>query len=74
LFEAMLDWVEKYFSSDLMKGSTFVDPSGNLSGYLLFYEGEITDGNSEVAEEKYSLITSMIGMKSSVYPLRSFGI
>ncbi len=52
LFEAVLDWVDKWFSPDLMKGSTFMDPSGNLSGYLLFYEGEITDGNSEVAGRK----------------------
>lgn len=52
LFEAMLDWVEKSFSSDLMRGSTFIDPSGALSGYLLFYEGEITDGTGEIAGRK----------------------
>ena len=52
LFEAMLDWAEKSFSSDLLKGSTFVDPSGALSGHLLFYEGEITDGTGEVAGRK----------------------
>jgi SNF2 family DNA or RNA helicase len=52
LFEAMLDWVEKSFSSDLIKGSTFIDPTGSLSGYLLFYEGEITDGTGETAGRK----------------------
>jgi superfamily II DNA or RNA helicase len=52
LFEAMLDWVEKTFSGDLMKGSTFIDPAGTLSGHLLFYEGEITDGTAEVAGRK----------------------
>jgi len=52
LFESILDWVERSFSAELMKGSTFVDPEGNLSGHLLFYEGEITDGTGEVAGRK----------------------
>jgi len=52
VFEATLDWVEKSFSADLMKGTTFVDPSGKLSGYLMFYEGEISDGTGEVAGRK----------------------
>ncbi|MCJ7722041.1 hypothetical protein MUO98_06515, partial [Candidatus Bathyarchaeota archaeon] len=52
LFEVMLDWVERSFSADLMKGSTFMDPTGSLSGHLLFYEGEITDGTGEVAGRK----------------------
>jgi superfamily II DNA or RNA helicase len=64
LFEAMLDWVEKSFSSDLMKGSTFVDPSGTLSGHLLFYEGEITDGTGEIAGRK--LFTYHINDKNEV--------
>jgi len=64
LFEAMLDWVEKSFSSDLMKGSTFVDPSGSLSGHLLFYEGEITDGTGEIAGRK--LFTYHVNDKNEV--------
>ena len=52
LFEAVLDWVERSFSADLMKGSTFIDPTGSLSGHLLFYEGEITDGTGDVAGRK----------------------
>lgn len=49
LFEAVLEWVERELGSELQKGAIFVDPEGNLDGYIMFYEGEIKDGTGSVA-------------------------
>jgi SNF2 family DNA or RNA helicase len=52
LFEAVLEWVERKFSRELVKGATFYDPDGKLNGYILFYEGSIVDGKNEVAGKR----------------------
>jgi len=49
LFEAVLEWVERELSPSLQRGAAFIDPSGELNGHLLFYEGEIKDGKGETA-------------------------
>ena len=49
LFEAVMAWIEQHFSEALLNGATFTDPDGKLDGYILFYEGEITDGIGVVA-------------------------
>jgi hypothetical protein len=49
LFEAVLEWVEREISPDLQKGAVFIDPEGKLSGYIMFFEGEIKDGTGSVA-------------------------
>jgi len=49
LFEAVMLWIEKSFLDVLINGAVFVDPDGKLDGYVLFYEGEIRDGTSDVA-------------------------
>lgn len=31
---------------------TFIDPDGDLDGYILYYEGEISDGTGAVAGKR----------------------
>ena len=38
--------------SELQKGAVFHDPEGRLDGYILFFEGEIKDGNGKVAGKR----------------------
>ncbi|HNR65969.1 MAG TPA: DUF3883 domain-containing protein, partial [Atribacterota bacterium] len=52
IFEAVMVWIENSFSDSLLNGATFIDPDGNLDGIILFYIGEITDGNHEVAGKR----------------------
>lgn len=49
LFEAVLVWVERELEASLAQGAVFTDPDGLLDGILLFYQGEIRDGQGEVA-------------------------
>jgi SNF2 family DNA or RNA helicase len=49
LFEAILEYVDRNYSTELNKGSVFIDPEGKLNGYILFYEGEIKDGTNTTA-------------------------
>jgi superfamily II DNA or RNA helicase len=49
LFEAILVWVERNLDVSLAQGATFTDPDGLLDGILIFYQGEIRDGEGEVA-------------------------
>lgn len=52
LFEAVMIWIEKNFSTLLLNGSSFIDPDGKLDGYILFYEGEIKDGRGNTAGKR----------------------
>lgn len=52
LFEAVLEWIAREFSSDPQKGAIFTDPSGQLDGLLLFFEGVINDGTGRVAGKR----------------------
>lgn len=49
LFEAVLELIERRYGPELQKGSIFTDPSGEMDGHILFYEGQVKDGNNEVA-------------------------
>jgi len=49
LFEAILEYVDRNYSTELKKGSVFIDPEGKLDGYILFYEGEVRDGTGAIA-------------------------
>ena len=48
LFEAALEWVEGELSDCLKQGAVFEDPDGKMDGTILFYEGEISDGLSQI--------------------------
>ena len=52
LFEAVLKWISKNFSSELQKGAVFSDPTGVLDGYILFYEVEVKDGTGKTAGKR----------------------
>jgi len=52
LFEAILEWISKSFSAELQKGAEFKDPTGQLDGYILFYEGQISDGTGSIAGKR----------------------
>ncbi|MGC8734644.1 MAG: helicase-related protein [bacterium] len=52
LFEALLEWIFNNFSQEIRKGTVFIDPTGNLDGYILFFIAEIKDGNNEIAGKK----------------------
>lgn len=49
LFEAILLWVERNLGESLAQGAIFTDPDGQMDGMILFYQGEIRDGQGEVA-------------------------
>jgi len=49
MFEAMLTWVERKLYISLKEGTVFTDPDGGMNGTLLFYQGEIRDGQNEIA-------------------------
>jgi hypothetical protein len=49
LFEAILTWVERNLDIALKEGAIFTDPDGVMDGVLLFYQGEIRDGQNEIA-------------------------
>lgn len=52
LFEAVLRWVETFAIETLQRGAVFYDPDGKIDGYILFYEGEITDGSGNIAGKR----------------------
>lgn len=52
LFETVLVWIERSMSESLIKGATFSDPDGQLDGNIIFYEGEIKDGNGNIAGKR----------------------
>lgn len=49
LFESVMTWVEECFTEAMRCGATFIDPSGVMDGYILFYEGEVRDATLGVA-------------------------
>jgi hypothetical protein len=49
LFEAILLWIERNLDVTLAQGATYTDPDGKMDGVILFYQGEIRDGQGEVA-------------------------
>lgn len=52
LFEATLEWVRRNLLDALRKGAVFIDPKNRLNGFIMFFEGEVTDGKDEVAGKK----------------------
>ena len=52
LFEAVLEWIERKFSKELISGSVFYDPDKKLDGVILYYEGSIRDGRNKVVGKR----------------------
>ena len=51
IFEAVLEWIERSFESDLQRGATFLNPGGT-DGHIVFHECEIRDGAGTTAGKK----------------------
>jgi SNF2 family DNA or RNA helicase len=70
LFEAILIWIETNLSQSLINGATFIDPDGFLNGYILFYEGQIKDGNAAIAGKRlfafYANTASVVPVSPSI--------
>lgn len=65
LFEASLAYVGEKMGDSPAKGAVFEDPDGKLDGFLLFYEGEISDGKGSIAGKRlFSLF--MDGKQNSI--------
>lgn len=52
LLEALIEWIERKFAGELMRGAVFEDPSGRYNGILWFFELEVRDGKGDVAGKK----------------------
>ncbi|HEC56840.1 MAG TPA: DUF3883 domain-containing protein [Candidatus Syntrophoarchaeum butanivorans] len=52
LFEAVLEWVQKNFSQQPLRGAVMRDPSGIYNGMIWFFEGEVRDGKGVIAGKK----------------------
>ncbi|MCX7689022.1 MAG: DUF3883 domain-containing protein, partial [Fimbriimonadales bacterium] len=49
LLETVIEAVLERCQSDVQHGAVFADPDGRLDGWLWFLQGELRDGNNEVA-------------------------
>ena len=47
-----MEWVRRNLLDALRKGAVFIDPKNRLNGFIMFFEGEVTDGKDEVAGKK----------------------
>ena len=56
LFEALLEWIKRNFSTKLLRGAVFEDPSGIYNGILWFFKVEVNDGKGEVAGKRIIVI------------------
>ena len=49
VFDATLEWAEQQYRDAAMSCPIFVDPSGQMDGYLVYCRGDVTDGTGDVA-------------------------
>jgi superfamily II DNA or RNA helicase len=52
LLEAVIERIFEKYSGEVERGATFIDPSGMMDGFIWFLEGEINDGNGQVAGKR----------------------
>jgi len=52
LLEALIEGILAQCASDVQNGAVFADPDGRLDGWLWFVEGELRDGNDQVAGKR----------------------
>lgn len=70
LFEAIMRWVEQNLDGALKEGAIFTDPDGQMDGTLLFYQGEIRDGQGKIAGTRLFalLVDRQNGAVASINP------
>lgn len=49
LLEAVIEKIFERYSEEVERGAIFLDPSGKMNGSIWFLEGQINDGNGQIA-------------------------
>jgi superfamily II DNA or RNA helicase len=49
LLEAVIEKIFEKYSGEVERGAMFIDPSGRMDGFIWFLEGQINDGNGQIA-------------------------
>jgi hypothetical protein len=52
LLEAVIERIFEKYGGEVERGATFTDPSGIMDGFIWFLEGQINDGNGQVAGKR----------------------
>jgi len=52
LLEAVVEKIFEKYSVDMEKGAVFLDPSGNMNGFIWFLEAQINDGTGSPAGKR----------------------
>ena len=52
LLEAVVEKLMERYANVLERGAIFLDPSGNLNGFIWFFEGEVNDGAGQLAGKR----------------------
>jgi len=52
LLEAVIERIFEKYGGEVERGATFIDPSGMMDGFIWFLEGQINDGNNQVAGKR----------------------
>jgi len=52
LLEALIERIFEKYGEEVERGATFIDPSGTMDGFIWFLEGQINDGNDQVARKR----------------------
>lgn len=69
LFEGCLVWIESTMLESLKQGAVFEDPDRKLNGFIVFFEGEIKDGNGKIAGKRlFSFYVDEAGKIESINP------
>ncbi|MEM3647050.1 MAG: DUF3883 domain-containing protein [Thermofilum sp.] len=61
LLETVIERILSQCTQDLQKGAVFADPDGRLDGWLWFVQGELRDGNNQVAGKRLFAIFQPLG-------------
>jgi len=52
LLEAIIEKIFEKYGGEIERGAIFIDPSGIMDGFIWFLEGQINDGNGQVAGKR----------------------
>ena len=52
LLEAVIEKVFEKYGGEVERGAAFIDPSGVMNGFIWFLEGQINDGNGQIAGKR----------------------
>ncbi len=70
LLERVIDLISERTKEDLRRGAWFADPEGKLDGWIWFVEGEIRDGNNEVAGKQIFAVYQS-AKNGDLFPIQS---